>query len=57
MVNQIITSDNIMDKAKVLVGYCEEHRELHNVEITDIREQLHHMLYLLERRKEKRVHK
>lgn len=45
----------LLAKANTLVEYLDRHLNLNNTEITDIREQLHHMLYLTERRKEKRI--
>ena len=52
-----ISNIELLEKANVLVGYLDDHSELTNVHISDIRQQLQHMLYLLERRKEKRGHK
>ena len=54
MVNTKMSNIELLEKANTLAEYIDRHMELHNVEITDIREQLHHMLYLTERRKGQR---
>ena len=57
MVQIKMSNIQLLEKANVLVGYLDDHAELTNVQITDIRAQLQAMLYLLERRKGERVHK
>ena len=47
----------LLEKANTLADYIDRRLEIDNTHITDIRDQLRHMLYLTERRKEKRVSK